>query len=198
MVGTVGLASSAVMWFLLRKYVRLHLAMFAANYVLFMLGVLAILASVLIGGYAGAWTFLYPLPVHSLPTQSARSPTVCLALGGDFAQLQRLLAQPIALEQVRLLSISFDPVHDTPAQLAQYQQRFGDHRTGWLTARPVTADGLEQLKRAFGVTVIPDPYGGYIHNTGIHIVDPQGRLVEILDSGNATRVAEDMQRRLRP
>ncbi|MBS0366523.1 MAG: cbb3-type cytochrome c oxidase subunit I [Proteobacteria bacterium] len=66
MVGTMGLASCAVMWFFLRKYVRLHLAMFAANYVLFMLGALAILAAVFIGGYAGAWTFLYPLPVHSM------------------------------------------------------------------------------------------------------------------------------------
>jgi cytochrome c oxidase subunit 1 len=66
MVGTVGLASAAVMWFFLRKYVRLGLAMFAANYVLFMLGALAILGSVFIGKYAGAWTFLYPLPVHSM------------------------------------------------------------------------------------------------------------------------------------
>ncbi|MGH8462241.1 MAG: cbb3-type cytochrome c oxidase subunit I [Stenotrophobium sp.] len=66
MVGTVGLASSAVMWFFLRKYVRLSLAIFATNYVLFMLGVVAILSSVFIGRYAGAWTFLYPLPVHAM------------------------------------------------------------------------------------------------------------------------------------
>ena len=66
MVGTAGLASAAVMWFFLRKYVPLHLTMFATNYVLFMLGALAILAAVFIGGYAGAWTFLYPLPVHSM------------------------------------------------------------------------------------------------------------------------------------
>ncbi|MGH8137561.1 MAG: cbb3-type cytochrome c oxidase subunit I [Steroidobacteraceae bacterium] len=66
MVGIMGLASSAVMWFFLRKYVRLHVAMFATNYALFMLGALAILAAVFIGGYAGAWTFLYPLPVHSM------------------------------------------------------------------------------------------------------------------------------------
>ncbi len=73
MVGTVGLASSAVMWFFLRKYVRLHVAMFAANYVLFMLGALAILAAVFIGGYAGGWTFLYPLPVHSMGVWSVNS-----------------------------------------------------------------------------------------------------------------------------
>ena len=66
MVGTIGLASSVVMWFFLRKYVRLSLSIFAANYALFMLGALAILGSVFIGRYAGAWTFLYPLPVHSM------------------------------------------------------------------------------------------------------------------------------------
>ncbi|MFI4920195.1 MAG: cbb3-type cytochrome c oxidase subunit I [Gammaproteobacteria bacterium] len=64
MVGTMGLATTAVMWFFLRKYVRLHLWAFLANYVLFMLGALSILAAVFIGGFAGLWTFLYPLPVH--------------------------------------------------------------------------------------------------------------------------------------
>lgn len=66
MVGVTGIASVAVMWFFLRKYVPLHLSMFAANYVLFMLGAVAILASIFLGGYAGGWTFLYPLPVHSM------------------------------------------------------------------------------------------------------------------------------------
>lgn len=72
-VGIMGLASSAVMWFFLRKYVRLHLWAFLANYVLFMLGALAILAAVFIGGYAGAWTFLYPLPVHSMGVWSVNA-----------------------------------------------------------------------------------------------------------------------------
>lgn len=66
MVGMIGLATSAVMWFFLRKYVRLSLSIFLANYVLFMLGAVALLAAVFIGGYGGAWTFLYPLPEHSM------------------------------------------------------------------------------------------------------------------------------------
>ncbi|MGH8321003.1 MAG: cbb3-type cytochrome c oxidase subunit I, partial [Gammaproteobacteria bacterium] len=73
MVGTMSLATSAVMWFFLRKYVHLHLWAFLANYVLFMLGALAILGSVFIGGYAGLWTFLYPLPVHSMGIWSINS-----------------------------------------------------------------------------------------------------------------------------
>jgi cytochrome c oxidase subunit 1 len=58
MIGTTTLAASAVMWYFLRKYVPLRLSMFAANYVLFLLGAINILASVFVGGYAGAWTFL--------------------------------------------------------------------------------------------------------------------------------------------
>ena len=73
MIGTIGLATTVVMWFFLRKYVRLSLPIFAANYALFMLGALAILAAVFIGGYAGAWTFLYPLPVHSMNVWSANA-----------------------------------------------------------------------------------------------------------------------------
>jgi cytochrome c oxidase subunit 1 len=66
MVGTTTLAASAVMWYFLRKYVPLRVSMLAANYVLFLLGAINILAAVFVGGYAGAWTFLYPLPVHSM------------------------------------------------------------------------------------------------------------------------------------
>ncbi len=66
MVGTMSLVTNAVMWFFLRKYVRLHLWAFLSNYVLFMLGALCIIGSIFIGGYAGMWTFLYPLPVHSM------------------------------------------------------------------------------------------------------------------------------------
>lgn len=76
MVGTMGLASSAVMWFFLRKYVRLSTAIFAANLVLFLVGAVLILGSIFIGKYAGAWTFLYPLPVHSMGIWSVNAAVV--------------------------------------------------------------------------------------------------------------------------
>lgn len=125
-----------------------------------------------------------------------RCPTYCLPLGAEFAQLQQRLAGPIAQGKVRLLSISFDPAHDTPDELAGYQRRFGDRGFGWLAARPVTVDGLETLERVFGLTVIPDRFGGYTHNAAIHVVDPRGRLVEILDTGHPELVAQSLQRRL--
>jgi cytochrome c oxidase subunit 1 len=66
MVGTMGMVTMAVMWYFLRKYVRLHLWAFVTNYILFMLGALCIILSIFIGGYAALWTFLYPLPVHGV------------------------------------------------------------------------------------------------------------------------------------
>lgn len=110
-----------------------------------------------------------------------RCPTYCVALGNEFAQLQDKLAGPLAQGKVQLLSISFDPAHDTPRELTSYLQRARSRGAGWLAARPVDPDGLAQLKRSFGITVIPDGLGGYTHNAAIHVVDPQGRLVEIVD-----------------
>lgn len=66
MVGTASLATTAVMWFFLRKYVGLRLWAFVSNYVLFMLGALCVIVSIFFGGYGALWTFLYPLPVHGM------------------------------------------------------------------------------------------------------------------------------------
>lgn len=66
MVGTTALATTAVMWFFLRQYVRLRLWAFVTNYVLFMLGALCIIWAIFVEGYGALWTFLYPLPVKSM------------------------------------------------------------------------------------------------------------------------------------
>jgi protein SCO1 len=125
-----------------------------------------------------------------------RCPTLCTALGADFARLERQLVDPIARGKVQLLSISFDPTQDTPAQLAAYLGRFQGHGMGWQAARPLTADGLRQITKAFGVTVIPDQLGGYTHNAAIHLVDPEGRLVDIFDLGDVDRIRGAVLRNL--
>jgi len=62
MVGIAGLSGAGIMWYFLRQYVDLSLAVAWLNLGLFLAGVALILASVLYGGFAGAWTFLFPLP----------------------------------------------------------------------------------------------------------------------------------------
>ncbi|MBV6519908.1 MAG: hypothetical protein MNPFHGCM_00011 [Gemmatimonadaceae bacterium] len=107
--------------------------------------------------------------------------TYCSVQGNEFARLQDRLAGPIADGKVLLLSISFDPTHDGPVQLADYQSRSKDRGAGWIAARPTDTAGLEALMRGFGVTAISDGLGGYVHNAAINVVDPRGRLVAIAD-----------------
>lgn len=110
-----------------------------------------------------------------------RCMTYCSVQGSEFARLQDQLAGPVAHGKVALVSISFDPAHDGPQQLADYQRRSGARSAGWIAARPVTPSDLAALKRVFGVTAIPDGLGGYVHNAAIAVVDPRGQLVAITD-----------------
>lgn len=66
MVGIAGLAGATIMWYFLRRHVVLTPALFATNFVLFLLGVVLILASIFLGGFGAGWTFLYPLPAKPM------------------------------------------------------------------------------------------------------------------------------------
>lgn len=65
MVGIVSLGGVSVMWYFLSQYVRLNPGVLIANLALFLVGVVMILGADFVGGFAAAWTFLYPLPAHS-------------------------------------------------------------------------------------------------------------------------------------
>jgi len=65
MVGIAGMCGAAIMWYFLGRYVKLSTPVFVLNIILFLIGVVMILGAIFIGGFAGAWTFLYPLPAQS-------------------------------------------------------------------------------------------------------------------------------------
>ncbi|MGH7046598.1 MAG: cbb3-type cytochrome c oxidase subunit I [Stellaceae bacterium] len=65
MVAIAGLGGAAVMWHFVRRHVPVSTAVFLTNLVFFLIGVLLILGAGFIGGFAAAWTFLFPLPAHS-------------------------------------------------------------------------------------------------------------------------------------
>ena len=108
-------------------------------------------------------------------------PTACVALGSVYAQLQRRLAAEIAAGEVRLVSVSFDPARDGPAELRAYRARHGASAAGWELGKPAHAGELQSWLSAFGVVVIPDRLGGYAHNAAVHVVGMDRRLVAILD-----------------
>ena len=125
-----------------------------------------------------------------------RCETYCSVQGGEFARLQRQLAEPIASGKVTLLSVSFDPAHDDPAALADYQRRGGDIDAGWIAARPLGHTDLAALMRVFGVVAVPDGLGGFVHNAAIAVVDPDGRLVDILNWDDPRGAARYVTERL--
>ncbi|MED3716858.1 cbb3-type cytochrome c oxidase subunit I [Geobacillus thermodenitrificans] len=65
MVGAAAFAASAVMWYFLRQYVRLSFPIFVTHFVLFLTGAVMTAISIFVFRFAGAWTFLYPLPAMS-------------------------------------------------------------------------------------------------------------------------------------
>lgn len=66
MVAIAGLGGSAVMWHFLGKYVHLRDGFAWANLAFFLAGVVLVLGGIFLGGFAAAWTFLYPLPANSM------------------------------------------------------------------------------------------------------------------------------------
>lgn len=108
-----------------------------------------------------------------------RCPTYCVALGSIYARLQQRLAAEIAAGQVRLVSVTFDPERDGPAELRAYRARHTSQPGGWELGEPAHADELPGWLSAFGVVVIPDGLGGYAHNAAVHVVGPDRRLAAI-------------------
>lgn len=127
-----------------------------------------------------------------------RCTTYCSVQGGEFARLQGQLVGMIASGRVALLSVSFDPVHDDPAALTRYQRLHGAKDAGWIAARPVDKADLTALMRVFGVVAVPDGLGGFVHNAAIAVVDPDGRLVTIVDWDDPHGAVRYVMQRLTP
>lgn len=114
-----------------------------------------------------------------------RCPSICLALGSEYQQMQRELASDERVDRpswgaasggVHLVSLSFDVAHDGPAQLAQYAARLGADPRWWTFAVPATQGDAQKLLRGLGVVAVPDGQGGFVHNGAIHLLDAHGVL----------------------
>ncbi len=106
--------------------------------------------------------------------------TRCLTLCRQQSLLFEDLAQEIEKrelsDQVQLLSISFDPAFDDIDALKGFADQFHAQSPLWRFARVKSAQDLKTLLTIFGVTVIPDEFGGFEHNAGVHVVTSDGRF----------------------
>jgi protein SCO1 len=121
-------------------------------------------------------------------------PTICVALGESFAKLRDQIWAAGLADRIRLVSVSFDLARDGPEALRNYAQAHGADGRFWITARPENEDALRVLLKAFGVTVISDGAGGFVHNAALHVVSRQGRLIAIFDIGEEPQVFAAIRR----
>lgn len=123
-----------------------------------------------------------------------RCRTMCPMLGSRMARIRGQLPESAVGSEVRLLSLSFDPGHDTPKRLRAYGDRYGADPGHWWVARP--RGGLDRVLDELGVVVLPDGNGGFRHNAAFYLIDRDGRLVAIIDDKRPEAVVRAVEARL--
>jgi protein SCO1/2 len=93
---------------------------------------------------------------------------------------QALKAKGHSADHVRLLSITLDPVRDTPERLKGYMEANGIDAANWmfLTGKP---EDVNKVVADWGMWVKPLPGGQLDHPARIFLVDKKARIREIYD-----------------
>jgi len=115
-------------------------------------------------------------------------PDFCPRMSGNFAEILKQLEENRSLgQQTRLLSVSFDPEHDTPKVLRNYAFSVAHtHDAGlfnrWEFAVPRASD-LPRIAEFFGVLYKPEN-GLITHNLSTTVIAPDGKIVKWYHGGD--------------
>ncbi len=107
-------------------------------------------------------------------------PDFCPLVSRNFAQIYvGMRANPALFSKVRLLSVSFDPAHDTPEVLRQYAATFNATTGGspldrWEFATAPPKD-LEKITQFFDVFYDP-AQKDIVHSLSTSVISPQGTI----------------------
>jgi protein SCO1/2 len=101
-------------------------------------------------------------------------PDVCPILSAHMAEVQDHYQ---GNAQVRLLSISVDPVTDTPDRLSAYAARFHANLDRWWFLTGPADDVKRVVVDGFKIAMQPgDTPGSVLHGERFVVVDPEGRI----------------------
>lgn len=114
-------------------------------------------------------------------------PEFCPRMDASFGAVQRAVKDGRLRGPVRLVSVSFDPDFDTPAELRTHAARVGADRTIWTFATAPRAR-VEAWGARLGLSVIRDEKNpaDITHNLRTAVIDRQGRLIRVLDGNHWT------------
>ena len=125
-------------------------------------------------GKVVAMTFIYtrcPLPDY------------CFRLSNNFQRLQKRFGKRLG-NDLELLSVTFDPVHDTPEVLTKYAEVWKADGDGWRFLTGPLAD-VKQVCSRFGMNFWPDE-GALTHSLHTVVIDRHGRLVANIEGNQFT------------
>jgi protein SCO1 len=105
-------------------------------------------------------------------------PNFCFRIANSFRTLQKRFAGAMGHDLI-LLTITFDPVHDTPEVMAKYGKTWNADPKNWrlLTGEP---SKVEEICNRFGISFWPDE-GLMIHSLHTFVIDRNGKLVANLE-----------------
>ena len=114
-------------------------------------------------------------------------PDFCPRMSSNFDEIYKQLGSNPSLANADLLSISFDPEHDTPKVLRDYAYSVAHTHDAalfrrWQFAAPRAGD-LPRIADFFALTVKPE--GGLItHNLSTAVIGPDGKIISWYHGGD--------------
>jgi protein SCO1/2 len=102
-----------------------------------------------------------------------RCPGPCPMMTSKLAEVSRELSKA---DDVRLVSISIDPEHDTPEVLREYASRYQADLKHWIFLTGPKEDIDKFTKQGMLQVLARDPAGVPTHSTRFLLIDREGRL----------------------
>jgi protein SCO1/2 len=107
-------------------------------------------------------------------------PTFCPLMDRHFVTLQEHLQDTPVLKDVHLVTVSFDPVTDTPAVLKKHARELKADLTRW-TFLTGDRDDIDQFAARFGVSIqrAMNDQRDISHNLRTAVISAEGKLVKV-------------------
>jgi protein SCO1/2 len=110
-------------------------------------------------------------------------PNYCFRMSNNFGELQKRFRDQLGNNLV-LLTVTFDPVHDRPEALAKYAAIWKADPRSWHFLTGETAE-VTRVCAMFGITSFPDE-GLMDHSLHTAVIDRKGRLVANIEGNRFT------------
>lgn len=114
---------------------------------------------------------------------SCALPNFCLRLANNFGVVQKRFEKQLGKDLV-LLTVTFDPVHDTPEVLAKYSEQWRANSAVWHFLTGPEPE-VQRVCRLFGVRAFPNE-GLMDHSLHTVLIDRQGTLIANIEGNRFT------------